>query len=521
MWLDPVAARRLVFGLGAGASLFLCTTAEAGRLLDSIRAADLNDYALGFVLHAAESPYVGSGTSTNVYPYLTSFRHAAFTDDWLMARNENIGTRFVVAEDWEIGVVGRVQTLGRGISNSSSLDGLDERNWTVEMSPLLGWRRWPVHLQFRSYWEIPDRHSGNTSELEASLPLSFSRGYFVPSVRVVRMSDDYANFYFGVRDSEATTVRPAYSPGAVTNLRIGFDLGYAVSPRWLFRTSASVTILDEDVSGSPIVDKGRTWALSVGAAYNADLFQPRAHDTGMTRRPLEVRTAFFQGGLQTEARAVGANGQSGDTVLFERDLGLSRASNNLQLDIRYRIGFFHRLELSLVGTEREGKSVQPSGFRFGDEVFDAGTEVTSSMTTRRIRLAYAYSLVRDNQKEFGVSLGIVQTGFEVQLYAQGTSQRERVSVDTPLPTAGLFGSLAFESNWSAFAEAGIFALDFDRYSGYSGYFNLGFERSISELLSVGAGYNYYLTRLESETSELTGLVKARNRGPTAYITWRF
>ena len=63
-------------------------SANAGPLLDYIRNYDLNDYALGVSLSVSQHPYAGASNSTIAYPYLTSFTHSAFTDDWLLIRGE-------------------------------------------------------------------------------------------------------------------------------------------------------------------------------------------------------------------------------------------------------------------------------------------------------------------------------------------------------------------------------------------------------------------------------------------------
>ena len=83
--------------------------AQAGPLIDFIRDYDLNDYSLGVAVSASQNPYEGSSSSTFAYPYLTSFRHSAFTDDWLLIRDENLGFRYITESDWEFGVIGRAE----------------------------------------------------------------------------------------------------------------------------------------------------------------------------------------------------------------------------------------------------------------------------------------------------------------------------------------------------------------------------------------------------------------------------
>jgi len=227
-------------------------SAHAGPLLDFIRNYDLNDYSLGLSVSTSQNPYSGASNSTIAYPYLTSFTHSAFTDDWFLIRGENIGFRYVTESDWELGFIGRVQTLGLGDADNDELLGLEERRWAVEAGPLIGWRRWPVHVQFRSYWDIPSRHGGTTSELEFSVPFDLERGYFVPGVKITRMSDDYSNYYFGVSETETT---PS-------------------TPQWLLSATAGLEFLDSAVTASPIVERDQLWSVSLGLAYRADLFEP-------------------------------------------------------------------------------------------------------------------------------------------------------------------------------------------------------------------------------------------------------
>ncbi|MDH5345462.1 MAG: hypothetical protein OEW59_06830, partial [Gammaproteobacteria bacterium] len=77
------------------AALLLATSSAAAAslsdILDSIRAYDLNDYALGISLSASESPYIGGENSVIAYPYLTSFRHPSLTDDWFLVSQGDLG----------------------------------------------------------------------------------------------------------------------------------------------------------------------------------------------------------------------------------------------------------------------------------------------------------------------------------------------------------------------------------------------------------------------------------------------
>jgi outer membrane scaffolding protein for murein synthesis (MipA/OmpV family) len=494
---------------------------NAGKLLDYIRNYDLNDYALGLSLSTSQNPYVGAANSTIAYPYLTSFQHSAFTDDWFLIRGENIGFRFVTDSDWEFGFIGRLQTLGLGDAGNDEVLGLEDRSWAIEAGPLIGWRRWPVNIQFRSYWEIPDRHSGTTSEIEFSLPKNFTRGYFVPAIKLSYLSDDYSDYYFGVSETETTATRPEYQPGAVTNTWVGFTLGYELSPKWLLSSTVGVEFLDAAVKASPIVERDRLWSASLGLAYNADLFEPRAHEGAEQQQSIEFRLGLFNNNIDTKVIRDAADGEPGDELDLEDFLGVADRETVTQFDAIFRVGFYHRLELGTFELRRRSSTTLQRDINFGDQTYLAGTEVTTSVNSNMLRLAYSYSLMRDRQKELGVTAGLSYSRFETGIRTEDGEQTERLKVKVPLPTIGVFGSVALGSDWRLGADIHVFALDFDRYEGFLSYLNLGLDRKFSDVFRGGIGYSFYGTRLKAKDEDLRGLLRVRYHGPKLYLSATF
>ncbi len=115
--------------------LFVAESAQAGSVLDYIRDYDLNDYAFGVAFSTEQNLYAGAENGTLAYPFLTSFRDSAFTDDWFLIRDGGLGGRWVSDSGWELGAIARIQTLGLGNSESDDLLGISDRKWTIEMGP--------------------------------------------------------------------------------------------------------------------------------------------------------------------------------------------------------------------------------------------------------------------------------------------------------------------------------------------------------------------------------------------------
>ena len=71
----------------------------ADKWLDYVRSVDLNDYALGVSLSTSQNIYAGSDASVFFYPYLTSFTNAAFTDNWFVVGEGDLGIRYITNND--------------------------------------------------------------------------------------------------------------------------------------------------------------------------------------------------------------------------------------------------------------------------------------------------------------------------------------------------------------------------------------------------------------------------------------
>jgi outer membrane protein len=495
--------------------------AFAGSMIDYIRNYDLNDYSLGIAFSASQSPYLGSSNSKLVYPYLTSFTHSAFTDDWLLLRDENIGIRYVTDSQWELGLVARFQGLGTGIDTDGELAGIREKDWAIEIGPLVGFRAWPIDMQFRTYWDMPNRHDGLTSELEFSLPLDYRWGFLVPAVRLSYLSEEYTDYYYSVSDSESTPTRPAYKVGAATTIWAGFSMGYQLADRWLLKTNIGLEYLDSSIAASPIVDSDQLWSASVGLAYNADIFVPRDYEDTESGFALEIRLGAFSGAISTTVERSAGDGQPQDTTDIENLLGAADNKTFLQLDGMFRINYYHQLQLGYFNLERQSSTTLVNDHSLGDETYLAGTEIETSTELSLLRFSYAYSLMHDGQKELGVKAGISYTRFEAVIGEVDTQDKQNLDASAPLPTIGALGELTLGENWALGADLDLFVLDFSRYSGFMGFLGLDLERRFGDTFKAGVGYNLYTLHLEAKDENLGGELDLRIHGPKAYVSFTF
>ena len=504
-------------GLGATAA-----DADAGGILDYIRNYDLNDYALGVAVTTAESPYVGDAGNTYGYPYLTSFRYAGFTDDWLLLSGGELGVRWVTDNGWVLGVVGRINTDGFGSGTDQRLLSLRDRHWAVEVAPLVGWRGWPLHVEYKLFSALINRHDGLTGEFKLSLPTEWSRGYVVPSISVISHDAAYNDYYYGVGASFPAPGFPFYAPGAGTSIEARLKVGYAITDKWLASGYVASEWLGAAISDSPIVDRDRLWSLNFGLAYNADIFHPReGHGTGLRQPRFEIRAGTFRSTIDSEIRYESTNGGAPDIVDLEDRLDAAAYKYVWQVDAILRIGGYHRLEAGHFRLSRESTAVLTAPMRAGNEELIAGTTVLTRTETRVTRLVYGYSLMNDAQKELGVMAGLHVTRFDNEITPVGAGQYVRSYLSTPLPVIGAYARLALGSKVMLDARLHIFRTTYDTYSGSLNYLYLGLQRSLGKTSSVGLGLNYYGLDLDSNDAGLRGSIRVRYYGPVVFLGINF
>jgi hypothetical protein len=305
------------------------------------------------------------------------------------------------------------------------------------------------------------------------------------------------------------------------NVELGFTVGYELTPQWLLSTTVGLELLDSAVTASPIVGRDKLWSASVGLAYRADLFQARDHDDGPQQQQIEIRLGALSSSIDTTGSREASGGQPGDEVDLEDVLGIPDRETIFQVDMLFRVGYYHRLEFSYFELQRRSTKILEQDIEFGDASFPAGTEVDTSMDSDYVRLAYSYSLMRDRQKELGVTAGLTYARFETGITASDTQQSERLKVKAPLPTMGVFGSVALGDKWRLNADINIFALDFDRYDGFMGNFILGLDRKFGDVIGAGIGYNFYVMRLNAKDEDLRGTFRMLHHGPKLYVSFLF
>ena len=231
--------------------------------------------------------------------------------------------------------------------------------------------------------------------------------------------------------------------------------------------------------------------------------------------------ASIDSDLRIDNQALGVEGTRID---FENHLGLDKSRTLPKVTGGIRIGKRFRVEGDYFRLARSGELVLLESLRIDDTVYPIGAAVETDFRTDIYRIALGYSLVRNEQGEFGVSAGVHQSRgkFKIQaLLLGGTLLEERRSKSFPLPNVGLFGNMHLFGPVSLQASADAFQMKAGNYKGSLIDAHLGLEARLLKNAGIGAGYRYAGYKLKADKSDWRGKLSYSYSGPMVYVELAF
>jgi hypothetical protein len=212
--------------------------------------------------------------------------------------------------------------------------------------------------------------------------------------------------------------------------------------------------------------------------------------------------AFFTS-LDTKVRIDASDGALGTTIDFEQNLGMSDAETLPGFAASWRFAKKHELVLDVFNLDRSGSAIATTNITIGDETFSANLPISSFLDMKVTSLGYSYSLVLDERKELGISVGLSLQDIQLGLLGNGALGNINVEsgITAPVPSFGLNGGYAFTDKWVGKAGFGLFSFDLElsNENQLAGEILNGFasiEHLTFEHVHFGLSYNYFDIRVD-------------------------
>jgi outer membrane protein len=180
---------------------------------------------------------------------------------------DTAGCRVFSDSNMTFDFIGKIRTDGYDADDSDDLDGMHNRHMSFDIGGDFGISTDWGDLHARILTDALSQHDGQEFRITYAKPFKFEQSKIKPFAGFAVLSDNLADYYYGVRNNEARPGRPAYNPGSSVNWFVGFEANHQLNDDWTLFTSITYYWLDDSIRNSPIVDRDYTMSILAGAMY--------------------------------------------------------------------------------------------------------------------------------------------------------------------------------------------------------------------------------------------------------------
>jgi len=218
--------------------------------------------------------------------------------------------------------------------------------------------------------------------------------------------------------------------------------------------------------------------------------------------------------------SVNGHGIEGSDIDAERDLGLGD-KDSLRIDAYWRFAARHKIRLMYFDFDRSQAHVLSRDITFNGTTYSFNTQVDSRIDTTIAEVAYEYAFVRNGTWELAASIGIHDLDFKTRLATSGgqfvVANSQSASANGPLPVLGLDAVWRLTETLHIDAQAQFFKISISPYDGRLENYNASLVWQPIAYIGIGAGYDYFLTRVDVDGSHFDGSLKWRYGGARVFI----
>ena len=237
--------------------------------------------------------------------------------------------------------------------------------------------------------------------------------------------------------------------------------------------------------------------------------------------PFAIQAGAFWAQAKTSVRLDGNGGRVGTGLSLESDLNVSDKKTTPDIEFFWRFNPNHALEFSYVSLHRSGERPIAFNINWDDVTFAANTTVDTKFDSDVYRITYRWSPIHDNGAELGLLLGLHWTTLKTAMATKSGTVSDEASVDVPLPTIGVRGSVAMGDNWRITGFGQGLKLKIGDYDGSMLNGSIAVEWAFMRQAYAGLGYNYYKYKVTSQKTNAKGAFDFRFDGPALYVGWAF
>jgi hypothetical protein len=234
-----------------------------------------------------------------------------------------------------------------------------------------------------------------------------------------------------------------------------------------------------------------------------------------------IRAMFVTSDITTLVRHDDSAGTPGSLIDGENTLGLPDRRQRPNLDMTFRMGKRHRIHADVYNLKRSGDEIISGQIRFGDAQFQPGERVVSGMELRKLGIGWTWSALRTERLEFGIGLALHLMQLDGELQAPARFERERIDAAGPFPSLAFDGTWRVTHRFSLNAGGNWLGGTADEVKGRFQSLRGDVQFRVRPNFALGLGYTQTLFRVESSTTDFSGYMKLKYKGPEAFLRVSF
>jgi outer membrane protein len=266
------------------------------------------NWSLGFTYTWQDSLYAGEGYRTDFMPTFV------YTGETFFLDTTDFGWHAIDNERWQLDVFSSYfiqgyndhtffSDTGEVRDEDDPLKGMERKNALeagAELTRKTALGRFGLQLRH----DIDGVHNGAEFRARWARVLENGPWQLEPWAEYRYLSSEKANYYFGVRDDEATDTRPAYRVGSTDAWGFGVAARYTAWRQHHFAANLAYRTFSDDITSSPIVSESAVPSINISYRYEFDDLRIPASGENFNffsnnANPTSLRVAY---GCTTETR---------------------------------------------------------------------------------------------------------------------------------------------------------------------------------------------------------------------------
>jgi outer membrane protein len=260
LW-EKVKKMKLIHGLVlSAAALFLSQSVMADEFSVGQGKRPLS---LGLGVLYKDKPYRSYSSSEKSQPVPI----VLYEGEHFFARGATIGWDFLDSNALEVAVIGQFLGDGYDESDSKALKGNGDKDASFGVGGQVIWKPENLGFKFSAVQDITDNSDGAQAVGEIFYRHKAGPWMITPAASVVWQSDDYNDYYYGVR-SRAKNANP-YTADSDVNYRLGIVAAYqSPNSQWMFMGGLRYEFFGDEITDSTIVSEDEQLSALIGFAYS-------------------------------------------------------------------------------------------------------------------------------------------------------------------------------------------------------------------------------------------------------------